>query len=308
MVHPESPPSNTTSAAILRLSDPAHSARKQIRQVVDILDSCIEVVVQEDRTATRATLSHSELEKALSALGEAITCCPNDFDLLVAKAFVLEAGAQFKSAEEVLDLVLSKDPSHFEARMWKSHWNEWTSPIRFPAWDERQTILHPVMKAHLALRHQVQIVRDGLQKAVAIVAAVQGPPFDSRTQVETQWILSETPFGPLVAYYMRIAEPSGEPSTMEAFLPMFKPSLFSPQEGWFLVQQLAWTPYCFAVLADEDAIALNRRLTFREKAVHTIREMAQKLARAESFLPQEKFQAAMQWHMANFDMNRLRFD
>jgi hypothetical protein len=217
MVHPESPPSNTTSAAILRLSDPAHSARKQIRQVVDILDSCIEVVVQEDRTATRATLSHSELEKALSALGEAITCCPNDFDLLVAKAFVLEAGAQFKSAEEVLDLVLSKDPSHFEARMWKSHWNEWTSPIRFPAWDERQTILHPVMKAHLALRHQVQIVRDGLQKAVAIVAAVQGPPFDSRTQVETQWILSETPFGPLVAYYMRIAEPSGERARWRRF-------------------------------------------------------------------------------------------
>lgn len=240
-------------------------------------------------------------------MGDAISRCPNDLDLLVAKAFVLEAGAQFKSAEEVLDLVLSRDPSHFEARKWKSHWNDWTSPVWFPAWDEQQTSLHPVMKAHLALRHQAQIVRDGLQKAVAIVAPVQGPPFDSQTRVETQWVLSETPFGPLVAYYMRIVEPMGEPSAMEAFLPMFKPSLFTPQEGWFLVQQLAWTPSCYAVLADADAVVLNRSSrsgrTLCAPFVISLRN-----SRADSFVPQEKFQAATQWHMSNFDMNRLGFD
>lgn len=120
-----------------------------------------------------------EMEKALSSLGEVIAMCSDDMDLLVAKACILHASAQFKSAEEVLDLVLSKVPDH----------------------NERLSSLHPVMAFHLRLDHRVQVVRDSMQKTLAIVTEVQGPPFDNRTQVKVEWVLSQTEVGPLVVYY-----------------------------------------------------------------------------------------------------------
>ncbi len=297
----------TTSPLALRLADSAHPARKQLEQVVEIIDQYVQVKLVGERIATKISAPVGEMERAVSILDEAIAICPDDVDLFVAKACVLHSSAQFKSAEEVLDMVLSKVPDHFEAKMWKNHWETWSNALRFPKWDEQLSSLHPVMAFHLQADHHVQIVRDGMQKTLAIVSGVQGPPFDSRTQIKVEWVLSKTPYGPIVAYYPKIIEPLGEPSTMEAFLPIFQPTLFSPMEGYFLVQQLAFTPYCFVVLVSGDAVLLNRRITYGQKAIREIREMASQLVSPQSYLPQHQFQSATQWHMNNFDMERLTF-
>jgi hypothetical protein len=164
------------------------------------------------------------------------------------------------------------------------------------------------MAAHLAAGHRVQVVRNGLQKTLAIVAQVQGPPIDGRTQVKVEWLLSETPHGPLVAYYLKIIEPEGEPSVMEAFLPGFQPSLYSPMEGYFLAQQLAFTPYCFVVLVSGNNVVLNRRIIFGEAGANRPRDIVARLASTQTYLPQDQFQAAMQWHMNNFDVSKLTFN
>lgn len=292
----------------LRLADPAHPARKQLEQVIEIVDQYVQVEVAGDRTVTKVSAPADEMGKALSNLDEAIAICPDDMDLLVAKASILHTSAQFKSAKEMLDVILSKDPDHFEAKMWKGHWETWSDALRFPKWDRRLSLLHPVMATHLRLGHRVQVVRDGMQKTLAIVTGIQGPPFDSRTQVKVEWVLSQTPYGPLVAYYPKIIEPSGEPSTMEAFLPIFQPILFSPMEGYFLVQQLAFTPYCFVVLVSGNTALLNRRTVFAQKTIQGLRDTASQLTSAQSYLPQQSFRKAMQWHMNNFDMSKLTFE
>jgi len=305
---PTAPVTKTAKSSILRLADPAHPARKHLEQTVKIVDQYVQVELAGDRTAMKVSATVGEMEKVLSSLDEAVAICPDDMDLLVAKACVLHASAQFKSAEEVLDVVLSKVPDHFEAKMWKSHWETWSDALRFPRWDERLSLLHPVMASHLGLDHRIQVVRDGMQKTLAIVTGVQGPPFDSRTQIKVEWVLSKTPYGPLVAYYPKIIEPSGEPSTMEAFLPIFQPTLFSPMEGYFLIQQLAFTPYCFVVLVSGNSVLLNCRIVFGQKTTQKVRDMAVQLASTQSYLPQHQFKSAMQWHMNNFDMNRLTFE
>jgi tetratricopeptide (TPR) repeat protein len=296
----------TAKVSALRLADPAHPAREQLEQTVKIVDQYVQVMLAGDQTAMKAFVG--EMEKALSSLDEAIALCPDDVDLLVAKACVLHASAQFKSAEEMLDLVLSKAPDHFEAKMWKKHWVTWRDALKFPKWDERLSSLHPVMADHLRHDRHVQVVRDGMQKTLAIVTGVQGPPFDNRTQVRVEWVLSQTPYGPLVPYYLRIIEPSGEPSTMEAFLPIYKPSLFSPLEGYFLVQQIAFAPYCFVVLVRGTTATINRRIVFGEKTAKKLRDMVLQLTSTQFYLPQPQVKSAMQWHMNNFDMKRLTFD
>lgn len=307
-VETPTPATKTVKASALRLADPAHPAHKQLEQVAKIVDQYVQVEVAGDRTAMKVSAPVGEIEKALSSVDEAIAMCPDDMDLPVAKACILHASAQFKSAEEMLDLVLSKVPDHFEAKMWKSHWETWSDALRFPRWDERLSSLHPVMASHLRLDHRVQVVRDGMQKTLAIVTGVQGPPFDNRTQVKVEWVLSQTPYGPLVAYYTKIIEPSGEPSTMEAFLPIFQPTLFSPMEGYFLVRQLAFIPYCFVVLVSGTTATLNRRIVFGQKTVQKLRDMVSQLTSTQSYLPQQQFKSAMQWHMNNFDMKQLAFE
>jgi tetratricopeptide (TPR) repeat protein len=293
---------------IMRLADPKHPASKHLQQVVNIIDKYVHVEMAGERTATKISAPRGEMEKAISIIDEAISLYKDDVDLLIAKANILNASAQFESSEKMLDEVLGKVPDHFEAKMWKNHRETWSNAIRFPHWKEQSSILHPVMEFHLKCDHRVQIVRDGIQKTVAIVTLVQGPPFDKNTQIKVEWILSKTPYGPLVAYYLRIIEPTAEPSTMEAFLSIFRPSLFTPMEGLFLVQQLAFTPYCFVVLVGEKNIMLNRKIIFSQMTIDKIREIASQLNTDQSYLPQDQFKNAMQWHMNNFDMNKLKFD
>ncbi len=273
-----------------------------------IVDQAIQVEMAGDRTAMKVSAPAEQFRKVLSKLDDAIARCPDDVDLLLVKASVLQACGKPEAIDEVLDRVLELDPSHFEAMTWKEHPETWAGAFRFPKWDKKSAVLHPVMAAHLGLGHRVQVIRNGLQKTLAIVTQVQGPPFDGHTQVKLEWVLSETPHGPLIAYYIKLIEPAGEPSIMEAFLPDFQPTLFSPVEGYFLVQQLAFTPYCFVVLLSGNDVVLNRRIILEEKVAQRIRDIAARLSSAPSHLHQEQFKNAMEWHMNNFDAGQLTFE
>ncbi len=301
-------PGAPSGAPGLHLADPAHPLRQRMDEAARLVDGCVQIELAGERTMTRTSAPAGELGQAIAILDEGIAQYPDDPDLLVAKAGILHASAQFKSAEEVLDAVLARTPGHFEARAWKDHWSSWMDAFRFPRWDAGAVSPHPVMVAHLKHDHRVQIVREGLQKSLAIVTGVQGPPFDSGTQVKIEWVLSKTPYGPLVAYYVQIVEPVGEPSTMEAFLPIFQPTLFSPLEGYYLVQQLAFNPSCFVVLVSGETALLNRKIVFGPKTVQKIGEIATQLATGQSFLPQPQVKSAMQWHMDNFDMAQVAFE
>ena len=293
-------------SSILRLVDPAHPARRQLDLAAKIVHQNVTVELRGERTAMVARAD--ELAKSLPLLDEAIAACPNDADLLVAKASIVNAlSAQSNASKEVLDLALTRDPNHFEARTWRDHSENWQHALRFPSWDDRESSLHDVMAAHLRLGHRVQIVRDGLQKAVAVVAEIGGPPLDTRTKVKLHWLLSETPYGPLVAYYCRIEEPTGEPSTTEGFLPILAPS-YSPIEGYSLFQQLAFTPYCFVVFVDGSSVALNRKIILSDSAIAKVRQMASQLASAKKYLPIEDFQSAMDWHTNHCSMGQLTYE
>jgi hypothetical protein len=293
---------------VLRLADSCHACRDVLARVVEIVDRSVLVEQSADETLTTLSTTPDEVARAIALLDGACEASPRDPDLLVAKAGLLHASLQFRTAEQVLDQALEMDAGHFEARMWKTHWETWASALRFPRWDERSSTLAPAMAAHLSQDRRVQIVRDGLQKALVVVASVQGPPFEKGSRAKVEWLLSEAPQGALVAWYLRVMEPSGEPSTLEGFLPIFPPTRFSPMEGLFLLQQLAFTPCLFVVLASGASVLLNQRVELGEAAIGRVREMARKVGSAPPYLPPDRFREAMQWHMSHFDVAGVRFD
>jgi hypothetical protein len=290
----------------LRLADPGHPARHQLDEVEALIEPCITLEPAGPGTVYKG-IPTATLEQAVGMLDETIGRGPADPDLLVAKGCVLQAGAQYASAHQVFEQAVAIEPEHFEARMWNEHLATWAETFYFPGWDEAQTELHPVMARLLAAGVRTQVVRDGLQKAVAIVANVPDLPADPRTKVAVQWTLSETPQGPLVAYYLHIDPPSEPAFNDEAFLGIAEPQ-FTTSEGYSLIGQLAFTGYCFVVLVDNGRVTFNRRIVLPKATALKLREIECALAPPRPYLAHEANQAAIQWHMGHFDMSQLVWD
>ena len=306
-VPPAIPPASVVDPRVFRLADPNHPARKYIDEASAFLDRSVKIQVFGQQILYQNEGAFEAVQIA-ARLDEGIALCPEDLDLQVAKAGILQAGMQYKSAEDLLDTVLAKDSAHFEARQWKDHWATWNSAWKYPSWDEKQKTLHPMMANNLSRNQALQVVRDGLQKTLAIV--IKGPAYSMQenTRVQVNWILSETPYGPLVAYYVSTTEPGdAKPHDAEIFLVPQKPSEFTPTESYFLIQQLAFTPYCFIVLANESKVSFCSRYVFGEKETRVIKEIAGKMAARDAFIPISQIRAASQWHMDHFDMDTMRF-
>ena len=205
-------------------------------------------------------------------------------------------------------MVLSKEPHHFEAKMLNEHGGVWESMLSFPYWDEQQTSLHPLMLSRFNSGTAFQLVRDGLQKTVAIVAGGPPDPLDKHTQVKAKWVLSKTPYGSIVAYYVSIQVPMNKPVNLEMFLASAKPPLFKPTEACFLLQQLAFTPYCFIVLTNQGKVVLNKRMILGTSTIREVRDIAKQVSEQESYIGESQIKSACQWHMNNFDMDHLKFD
>jgi hypothetical protein len=289
---------------VLRLMDPAHAARAALDEAARIVDRDVELAEAGDAAVLH---SSSAILEAIPHLDHAAELAPDDLDVLIAKAAVLQGGMQFKSAQEVLDAILEKEPGHFDARVWKDHWDSWASALRFPCWGGGRTSLHPVMARGLDAGRRVQVVRDGLQKTVAIVLGTDCPAPPPGTRPVVQWVLSRTPAGPLVAYYADLIEPGGQAGPSEGFIPIFEPTHFHPAVGYFLMEQLASSPYCWVILVSSAGVQFNERLVFDAGTATSLRNIAAELHSLTSYLPQERFQEATRWHMDHFDMDRMTF-
>jgi hypothetical protein len=305
---PEPPAPRPAAGSSLRLADPKHPAAKQISEVAGYLNGAVEIKAFGDALMYNHSIDFSEAERLTGVMDSAVALAPEDNDLLVAKAGVLHAFAQYKTAEEVVDEALTRDPTHFEARAWKDHWESWRSPWQFPTWDLKQTCLHPVMAGQLERGLALQVVRDGLQKTLAIVAG--GPPYamNRATDVKAKFVLSRTPYGPVVAYYLRITEPGDRPHNMEMFVLPANPVSFTATEPNFLLQQLAFLPYCYVVLVNGTDVVLNRQVVFGPAVTSEVRDIARQLSEQTSFVEKSNARGAFNWHMNNFDMEGIRFE
>jgi acyl carrier protein len=293
----------------LGLADPRHGARQWIDEAAKTADDAIKLTAAGDGSLLET--NSTDAMRLVSAIEKALEKSPDDLDLLVAKSGALCCAAQFKTAEEILDRVLAINPEHFEARMRKDHWERWQHLFQYPPWTEAARTLHPVMSAHLAHEHRMQIVRDRLQVGIAVVTSVQSQDFPQglsntmRSKWEPVW--SDTPYGAIVAHYVLVEDNPADPYKPEAFLPAFVPDEVAPQSGYWLLQRLSHLGSCFIVLAEGDEVLYNRRYLFPEALQSTLRSIVEKMVRKAARKDPAAFQQACQWHMENFDMKRIRF-
>jgi len=292
----------------LGLADPSHPARQYIEEAAIIADQSINVFVTGDTTGMHA--DNVGAVRLVSAIEKAIEESPGDLDLLVAKSGALCCAAQFKTAEDVIDEVLSINPDHFEARMRKDHWEKWQFLFQFPPWSLNAATLHPVMAAHLQYSHEIQTVRDGLQVGIAVVKPAQSNNFPSglsntmRSKWEPMW--SDTPFGPIVAHYLLVEDNPSDPYKDEGILPTFVPDEVTSASGYWLLQRMSKINSCFLVLSDGDKVLYNVRYVFPEALKTILSSISQKVMHLGAKKDVPAFQKAIQWYRQNVDINSVR--
>ncbi|MCD4786447.1 MAG: hypothetical protein K8T10_21690 [Candidatus Eremiobacteraeota bacterium] len=258
------------------------------------------------------TVSGADGAKLVSAIDRALSRLPDNANLMMAKSAALCCALRFKEAKATVDMVLDKYPDHFEARQRKEHWDMWEHLFQFPSWNKKKTVLHQVTAIALSRGKQVQIVRDGLNLALLILHPIQqrefpgGIPSDSRFKWIADW--SETPEGSLIAHYILLDAVRSEPYRGEGFFPVYYPKEAGVEEGYWLLQRLAFVKRCYVVLAEGRNVWFNRVFDFSGEFRKNLQEMA--FMAEEKKLPQNfpGFRRACQWHMQNLDLSQLTFE
>jgi len=292
----------------LGLIDPNHAARQSIDEASLVADQSIRLSAYGDQVAMES--NSADAMHLVSLIEKALEIAPDDLDLLVAKSGALCCALQFKTAEEVIDHVLSINPEHFEARQRKEHWQKWEHLFQYPSWSTAAKTLHPVMTAHLRHQHPVQLIRDGLQIGIAVVRSAQSHEFPNglpnRTPSKWMPIWSDTPYGAIVAHYAVIEDNPADPWKGEGFLPTNVPDKTTPASGYWLLQRMCHISSCFIVLADGQNVLYNARYIFPDTLRSTLLAISDKMIRQSAKKDPMAFQKACQWHMNSFDMRRIR--
>lgn len=289
----------------LGLADPNHPALQEIAEASALADEII------DLHLNYFSCNSVDAMRLVSTIDKALEKSPGDLDLLVAKSGALCLAMQFKTAEEIIDEVLSVDSNHFEARQRKEYWEKWRHLFYYSPWSDRATTLHPIIVEHLRHEHAIQIVRDGLQLGVAVFRPVRPRQFPRGLSpaMRSKWqpVWSDTSYGPIVAHYMLIEDDPTNPFKAEAFLSTFVPDEVTPMSGYWLIHRLAATPSCFIVLTDGHKVLYNKRFVFPKALRRELRSISEKVLRKAVRKDVKAFRSAMRWHMEHFDMRTVRF-
>ncbi|MBX3055877.1 MAG: hypothetical protein KF770_05330 [Anaerolineae bacterium] len=301
------PPTNEKPQPTLGLADPRHPARSFIDIASRTADQCINLT-----WAGNSVLLETNSDDAsylVSVIEDVLNVVPDDLDALLAKSGALCCALQYKTAEDVIDHILSLNPSQFDARQRKLHWQKWEHLFHYPPWSTQAKVLHPIMSAQLQQEHTIQIVRDGLQMGIAIVRPAQKSDFPGglSSDVPSKWIpkLSVTPHGVVIAHYVIIKDDPVNPWRGESFLPTFLPENVSPTTGYWLLQRLAQLRSCFIVLTDGRDVLYNIRFIFPANLTDTLQSIARLIINQPARSDMTNFQRASQWHMDNFDIQSV---
>jgi len=120
-------------------------------------------------------------------------------------------------------------------------------------------------------------------------------------------VWSNTPHGAMVAHYLMVEDNPANPYKAEGFLQTSVPDEVTPSSAYWLLQRMSNIGSCFLVIADGSNVLYNTRYVFPDALRSTLRSISDKLVGQSARTDVAAFQRACQWHMQNFDLNRIRF-
>jgi hypothetical protein len=260
----------------------------------------------------QSTVAVSSAQAIIEAIDSCLNHHPGDVSLLLTKSSALRCLMQMKSAEDLIDEVLTRDPAEFDARLVKDEWAVWPHVLQLPPCSEGMSRLPQALMDGIASERTVHLVRDGISIGVALVHDVSDIRFrnglSQAMRCKWDFVPAETPYGRIVAHYPIVDDDPASPYRQEFFLNVNRPQKVNALTGYWLVQRLARLNSCLIVLARSDRVQYSRRFSFSEQARAQLDELAAQLINdPKPVAGIDGYRRAVKWHMDHFDFESVHF-
>lgn len=218
--------------------------------------------------------------------------------------------------------VLELDPSYYEARQQVAYGPRWHDSFAYTPWQpatievtsDLPTSLQALLPAGKDPVTRLAILREGTSKVVAVLTrtphSTWAQPLTPQLPAHLDMLLSRTPHGPIIAFYLVVEDKANDPYKGETFLNPHDPgypTYDACQLGQNLVSQLSRQDHTYLIFVDENnKLLMSRKLEFdsqtQVKINHCIYEIQSLPAQA---MDAARFQQAAQWHMQNFPLDQI---
>jgi uncharacterized RDD family membrane protein YckC len=261
---------------------------------------------------------------AALAFKGAVELVPNSVHYRYSYGTALRYSEGFELAIGEFRRVLELDPSYYEARQQVAYGPRWHDAFTYTPWDAHAPIevggdlpgsLLALLPSGQDPVTRLAILREGTSKVVAILTrtprSTWAKPLTPELPAHIDMMLSRTPHGPIIAFYLVVEDKPGDPYKGETFLNPHDPgypTYDACQLGQNLVSQLSRQDHTYLIFVDENnKLLMSRRLEFdsqtQVKINHCMYEIQTLPAQA---MDAHRFQQAAQWHMQNFALDQIQ--
>ncbi len=257
--------------------------------------------------------------KAAQAFREACELVPNSVIYNYHYGVVLRYAEGFEVAIRQFRQVLELDPGHYEARQQVAYGPRWHDAFAYPPWSEPVGKVPEPMLSLLAANDQpmtrLALLREGNTKVVAVLSRTPGNswavPLTDKLPAHIDIVLSRTPSGPIIAFYVVVEDKQDDPYRGETFLNPHdsgSPAFDACQLGQNLLAQLARQDHTYLVFLDENnRLLLSRRLDFDSQTQVNIKRCIYEVQTLPAqIMDPERFEQAARWHMEHFSLDQVK--
>jgi uncharacterized RDD family membrane protein YckC len=293
-------------------------ARELYRQGIEHLSSGVQP------SARGYKIESGAARLAALAFKGAVELVPNSVHYRYFYGVALRYSEGFELAIGEFRRVLELDPSYYEARQQVAYGPRWHDAFSYTPWNppapvETGADLPGPLLALLPPGQdpvtRLAILREGTSKVVAVLTrtprSTWAKPLTSDMPAHIDIMLSRTPHGPIIAFYLVVEDRPGDPYKGETFLNPHDPgypTYDACQLGQNLISQLSRQDHTYLIFVDEsNTLLMSRKLEFdsptQVKINHSIYEIQTLPAQA---MDAARFQQAAQWHMQNFPLDQIK--
>ena len=219
--------------------------------------------------------------------------------------------------------VLELDPNYSEARQQIAYGPRWHDAFSYTPWlpapvgpgDELPEPLMALLPASRDPITRLALLREGSSKVVAVLTrtphSAWARPLTEAVPAHIDMMLSRTPHGPIVAFYLIVDDKPDDPYKGETFLNPHDPgypTYDACQLGQNLVAQLSKQDHTHLIFVDENnRLILSRRLDLGPTTQVTIAQCLYDIQTLPAqTMDTQRFQQAAQWHMQNFSLDQVQ--
>lgn len=289
-----------TTKQLPPIYESSHPAAGEIKEAEAVIAQVIDMKLG-DRMLISFNLE--DYLRVKEIMDRAIAKCPNDADLLYARASLHYLAMQGEDGMKDRDHCLTLAPGHFDAGMSKAHFKSWNGVLHFPGWDESSARISDVIARYIEMGQTAQIIRDHLKGAFAVFIQSSQVKMEGchKMRWDLKWV--DTPYGKIAAHYLFLD--NGQ--FVELFIPHLSDAEPKANTNYWILRRLANLSYCFIAIIQGRTVIRNERYIFPPKLVNALKSMEADLIKDGPAASMGHCQKAAQWYMQNSDVSSLKY-